>query len=529
MARDPLILCIQHHHMRRSVMPNARIYAVLWTAIAGALLLIVVPFACARRTTDPQPEATKNAAPLVAASAQGRTAALLGGNGDVIAAVAERALPSVVSVASTRVSRVETPELPFGGPDLRRFFGPGSPFQLPFPLPEGNLGQPPPEQRGLGSGVIVAKNVILTNAHVVEDATELVVTTGDRRVLKSELVGSDPKSDLAVLRITGDTNGITPIEFGDSDKARLGNVVLAIGNPFGVGQTVTMGIISARQRADLGIVDYEDFIQTDAAINPGNSGGALVDMEGKLLGIPTAILSRTGGYMGVGFAVPSNMAKPIMTSLLEHGRVARSYLGVSIQPLDPELATALGVPGTDGVLVSDVSPNGPAAKAGVKRGDIIVSIDGNAMRTTGQLRNFVAAAGIGKNVNVDVLRAGKRETITVKLAEMPGDAAQPATGSARATPPATKAAGISVAPLDDTMRKRLRVPADIRQGVVVTDVDPNTPAARAGLRPGDVILELNKEAIDSPQRLNGAWQKSTGPAPVLIYRDGRTLYAVIKQ
>ncbi len=264
----------------------------------------------------------------------------------------DRVLPSVVSISSTRVQRM-----------------PQHPFFPGFP-PMG--GQRELRQEGLGSGVVVGPGVVVTNNHVVDGADEIRVTTKGKRELVAKVIGTDPKSDLAVLRVEGDTSQLVPIQFGDSSRLRLGDVVLAIGNPFGVGQTVTMGIVSAKGRADVGIEDYEDFIQTDAAINPGNSGGALVDMEGHVIGINTAILSRSGGSVGIGFAIPSNMAKPIVDSLVSQGRVDRGFLGVTIQDIDQDLAQAMGLQTTDGVLIADVQPDGPGAKAGIQRGDVIL-------------------------------------------------------------------------------------------------------------------------------------------------------------
>jgi serine protease Do len=434
-----------------------------------------------------------------------------------IAEVAERAIPSVVSVASTRAAAVGS-ENPF---DLRRFFEPDG--ASPFPMPPGQA----PEQQGLGSGVIIAPNLILTNAHVVEGATRLEITAQDKRSLEAQLVGSDPKSDLALLRILGDTTGLRPLEFADSGRARLGEVVLAIGNPFGVGQTVTMGIVSAKGRANLGIVDYEDFIQTDAAINPGNSGGALVDLNGKLVGIPTAILSRTGGYMGVGFAIPSNMAKPIMNSLLQHGRVARGYLGVAIQEIDREIATALSLPNTEGVLIADVEPNSPAAKAGLTRGDVILSIDGAPMRSTGELRNRIAAAPVDKAITLEVLRGGQRRQVKATLVEMPS--AKPGPGADKKGPARAEVAGLSAMPLDDALRSKIGVPREIRQGLVVTNVEPGSSAARAGVRAGDVLVELAKRPLVSLDDFRRAWSGGKGPIAALIYRDGRTFYVAFER
>jgi len=425
-----------------------------------------------------------------------------------------------VSVASTRAAKVESPDLPLDNPFFRHFFGPGLPS--PFSMPPGAA----PEEHGLGSGVIVGKDLILTNAHVVADAKEIEVTAGDRRSIEAKVLGVDTKSDLAVLRITSDTSGLHSLEFADSSRVRLGQVVLAVGNPFGVGQTVTMGIVSAKGRADLGIEAYEDFIQTDAAINPGNSGGALVDLEGKLVGIPTAILSRSGGYMGVGFAIPSNMAKPIMTSLVEHGRVVRGYLGVGIQSLDAELARALGVPSANGVLISDVKANGPAARAGIQRGDVILSLNGQPVHTTGELRNVVASAGVNAKVKIEFWRANSRRTAEVTLADMPDE---PSAKGVGASTPAPTRAGLSVQAIDNVARQRLKLPADVR-GVVVTAVEPGGPAARAGIQPGDVIEQLDRQAITSEDQLSRAWDAAkSGVVAVLVWRDGSTFYATIKR
>jgi len=290
----------------------------------------------------------------------------------VLADIAERVVPSVVNISSEKIVR-DTGSPPdfgplFNDPFFRHFFG--GPLE-PSSRPRAR------REHSLGSGVIVSdKGVVLTNNHVIENADEIRVGLADGREFEAEIVGRDPDSDLGVLKLKGDVKDLKVLAMGDVNSLRLGDIVLAVGNPFGVGQTLTMGIVSAKGRASVGIVQYEDFIQTDAAINPGNSGGALVNMRGELVGINTAILSRSGGYQGIGFAIPTNMARPIMDGILADGKVKRGWLGVAIQDVTPQLKDALGLTESSGVLISDVAADGPAAKAGLKRGDVIVSLDG---------------------------------------------------------------------------------------------------------------------------------------------------------
>jgi serine protease Do len=442
--------------------------------------------------------------------------ATLNGKGATIADVVEKVVPSVVSISSTRVAR--TQQLPLDDPFFRFFFGPGQ-------------GGGPREEReqGLGSGVIVGDGLVITNNHVVDHADEIKIATQDHRQFEAQLVGADPKTDLALLRIKGDPKGLKAIALGDSSRLRLGDVVLAVGNPFGVGQTVTMGIVSAKNRSDLGIEDYEDFIQTDAAINPGNSGGALVDMEGNLIGINTAILSRSGGNVGIGFAIPSNMARPIVESLLNHGKVVRGWLGVAIQPLDSDMSKALNLPENSGVLVSDVTKDAPAAKAGVRRGDVIMSVDDHIVRTTGELRNAIAASGSSKTVRLRILRDSKEITVNVALSEMPGKFTDSGSGETQREGKAPPALGMELQALTPELRKKLDVPSEINQGVVITDMDSRSEAARAGLRPGDVVVELNRTRLATPADLQRIWQSNKGNLLALVLRKGITNYIVIKR
>ncbi|HEX3773646.1 MAG TPA: DegQ family serine endoprotease [Polyangiaceae bacterium] len=424
-----------------------------------------------------------------------------------IADITERVLPSVVNISMTKVTKMS---------------GMGGGF-LPF---FGQQGQEDRREQGMGSGVIVSPDgYVLTNNHVVADAQEIKVTTSDRHNYDATVIGTDPKSDLAVIKINGNVN-LKPLEFGDSGRLRLGDIVLAIGNPFGVGQTVTMGIVSAKGRSDLGIETYEDFIQTDAAINPGNSGGALINGEGKLVGINTAILSRSGGYQGIGFAIPSNMAQPIMDSLKKNGKVVRGWLGVAIQDVDQDLATAMKLPSATGILLSDVKPGTPAAKGGLARGDVVLKVDGKTIDTTGQFRNFIAASGARHKVHLDFLRDGKSAVADVELGEMPESDTTVASAPGAAQGGALD--GIVLENLNPQNRSNFEIDENVRQGVVIVRIDPQSNAARAGLRPGDVVLEVNRVRVDSPQKFQELYGKSKDRVLLLVNRHGMTTYLVIK-
>ena len=338
------------------------------------------------------------------------------GEGGVFVEVARATKPAVVNISTTKVIRYRGgPYTPFfDDPFFRHFFG--DDFFREFRIPRER------REQSLGSGVIVNQDgYIVTNNHVVAGASEIKVLLGDNREFSGRVAATDPRTDVAIIKISG--HNLPTIPWGDSARLPVGEWVLAIGNPFGLTQTVTAGIISATGRANVGVADYEDFIQTDAAINPGNSGGALVSVRGELIGINTAIFSRSGGYMGIGFAIPSNMVREVVESLVKKGKVTRGWLGVQIQPLTSGLAEKFGLKDTQGILVSDVSENSPAAEAGMMRGDIILEFDGKRMEDPVHLRNEVAHTEPGKKIPVKIWRKGKEMTLIVKIEELPKEVA----------------------------------------------------------------------------------------------------------
>ena len=439
---------------------------------------------------------------------------------DAIANVAEKRVLAVVNISTTKKSVTGKSHPLMQDPFFRRFFGPGGP-------PRGQQRQP--RENSLGSGVIVRKDgIILTNNHVIEKADSIRVTLSDGRDFAAEVVGADPKSDIAVIRMTKPPRDLRPIPLGNSERLRLGEMVVAIGNPFGLGHTVTMGIVSAKGRANVGIVDYEDFIQTDAAINPGNSGGALIDLHGNLVGINTAIASRSGGYQGIGFAVPSNMARSVMNSLLKHGRVIRGWLGVAIQPVTRDLQRAMNLRTKQGVLISDVMQDSPAARGGLKRGDVIVSLAGEMMKDPSHLRNRIAASGSGATVKMAIVRQGKKRSIRIKLGELDG-----AQGRAKREQPAKakggQLAGLVVENITASMRTKYDIPSRIKAGVVITSIEPNSAADRAGLRVGDVLVEVNQKSVRSIAAFKQRYRRSGKRTLLLIQRAERTLYIVLNK
>ena len=497
---------------------------------AAALVILTLTLAAATscsRSGTPEAAASPATPRSLPQPALALAAAHPGGAAS-IADVTAGAMPAVVNISTTRV--VHGQRGPGGSPFesdpfFRQFFGDRMPGEGEG-MPRDQRDQ---RERSLGSGVIVSpEGIVLTNNHVVEHADDIRVTLSDQRELRAKVVGSDPKSDIAVLKLQGRIGKLTALPWGDSNRLRLGDVVLAIGDPFGVGETVTMGIVSAKGRANMGIVDYEDFIQTDAAINPGNSGGPLIDMEGRLVGITTAILSRSGGSQGVGFAIPSSMARPIMESLVRTGKVHRGYLGVAIQDLTPDLAGSLGVTASRGALVSDVTGGSPAARAGLARSDVVVGFNGQEVDSAGRFRNLVASAAVGASVKIDVLRSGRRVSLSAVLGEAPRTAAASAERGDESEGQGPLA-GVGVADLDASARERLGVGRDVRQGVVVTEVSPGSPAAEAGLRPGDVILEVNRKRVGSAGQFGELSRGSAERALLLVQRGGATTYMVLRR
>jgi Do/DeqQ family serine protease len=460
--------------------------------------------ACAQSKALP----TADKAPMVAPSA----AASQGSYADVVSRVS----PAVVTVHSTERSRPNQQNPFLDDPMFREFFGDRLPQQQPRRV------------EGVASGVIVTSDgYILTNHHVVDGAQEIRVETIDNRSYTAKLVGSDQPSDLAVLKI--EAKDLPVLAMGDSNRVRVGDVVLAVGNPLGIGQTVTSGIISAKGRAT-GLSDgsFEDFLQTDASINRGNSGGALVNTAGELVGINSQILSPSGGSIGIGFAIPSNMARVVMEQLLKTGKVRRGMIGVTIQRVSPDLAASLSLPNNRGALVSSVQPGGPGEVAGIKRGDVITAINDQAIADPNNLRNQVASTAPGTTVNVTFLRDGREQKVTVTLAELPSTAVARSAGEGEGDSSSSGKFGMSLEPLTPDMASRLGLGSG-DQGLLVNRVDPNGSAAEAGIRQGDVIQEVNRQPVRSLSDFTAAVQRSGArPALVLVNRRGNSTFLTLR-
>jgi len=419
-----------------------------------------------------------------------------------LAPILEEITPAVVNIATEGRIRMQQNPL-FSDPFFRRFFDiPDQPIER--------------KTQSLGSGVIVdaERGLVLTNNHVIANAVQITVTLRDGRHLEAELVGTDPATDVAVLKIPAED--LTAVKTGDSDNLRVGDFVIAIGNPFGLGQTVTSGIVSALSRSGLGIEGYEDFIQTDASINPGNSGGALVDLNGHLVGINTAIFSQSGGNIGIGFAIPINMALNIMEQLVEKGEVQRGYLGIVAQDLNPDLAEAFGLSRQSGAVISKVLEESPADEAGLKTGDIITRIDGKQVKNAGSVRNRIGLLNVGDKVDFEILREGEKKEVTVEIAANKARAGSPGIRNPRLQ-------GLTLGELDESHPLYGQI-----SGVVVLEMERGTPAWRSGLRSGDIITSVNHQDVESMQDFLAIADNQNGALLFRIVRGNTAAFVVIK-
>ncbi len=443
---------------------------------------------------------------LIAVWFQTASAALpliVDGNGrPTLAPMLKEVTPAVVNISTKSHVRMQQNPL-FNDPFFRRFFDvPDMPRQQ--------------ARQALGSGVIVdADNgYILTNNHVIENADEIMVTLKDKRHFEAKVVGTDPDADLAVIQIKA--RHLAELDMADSSTLEVGDFVVAIGNPFGLEQTVTSGIVSALGRSGLGIEGYENFIQTDASINPGNSGGALVDLDGKLVGINTAILGPSGGNVGIGFAIPSNMVRNIMAQLIEYGEVRRGQLGVMIQNITPDLAEALGIKHDTGAVIAQVVEGSAADKAGLKVGDVVTAVNGKAVHNAAQLRNAVGMLRVGEKISLEIVRDGRKRTIKARIAE-------PQRTRAEAAGLPEKLSGAVLGMIEPSHPLAGKV-----EGVEVIDVERGSPAARAGLRKGDIILSVNRKSVKNVEDVRRAAQKNAHGILLNIRRGNGALFLVIR-
>jgi len=506
-------------------MKLVRAWLVPFTLVAGGIIIGIVVASdmgwLPTGTAGPEPIPN----PIVRPVATAPQLPMAGGSGKNFVEIAKSVKPAVVNIAATRSGKSgDNPHgSPLDDPFFRKFFGDE------FFKRDRDAPQREPKERGQGSGVIVEANgLIVTNNHVVNKADEIRVFLSDKREFKGKLIGTDTKTDIAIVKI--EATGLQTIPWADSDQLEVGEFVLAVGSPFGLTQTVTMGIVSAVGRASMGIAEYEDFIQTDAAINPGNSGGALVNVRGELVGINTAIFSQSGGNMGIGFAVPSNLSRAIMDQLVRTGKVVRGWLGVAIQDLNPELATQFGITDTKGVLVSDVMEDSPAKKAGFERADVIIEYDGKSMDSPTHLRNAVAQTPIGKKVSVKLIRDKKPKTIEVAIVEQPKSLGQPGAEESReSVVPTGVLSDLDARELNEELTARYGLKATER-GVVVVRVKPGSMAEEMGVREGDIILEVNRKPVGSLKSYEQAASSLAKDQAVLLLlkRKGQTIYLTLR-
>ena len=409
---------------------------------------------------------------------------------------------------------------PFGDDFLRRFFGDRAP-SLPAPKGRHVVGQGSGFIYSSRHGLLKDTTYILTNNHVVENADKIHVKLQDGREFEARVTGRDPQSDIAVIEI--EAKDLPRLNLGDSSRLEVGEWVIAIGNPFGLSHTVTVGVVSAKGRTSLGIEDYEDFIQTDAAINPGNSGGPLVNIDGQVVGINTAIFSRNGGYMGIGFAIPSNIVKTIAQQLIEHGKVTRGYLGIVIQPLTPELARSFDVESGKGILIAQVGEDTPAARAGLEQGDVIVELDGQAVSDIGRFRNRIALTSPGTTVRLTLIRDGRRQTVAVEVGKR-----EASMDLARGPVEQAPELGLTVQTLTPALAERFSL--DRQEGVVVTEVRPGSIAALAGIEPGTLILQVDRHRVANAREFRQAVRAVASRKQVLLLvrKEAVQRYIVLK-
>jgi serine protease Do len=496
-------------------MKSSHLHIPRWVATVAVVTALVCGGVLAIGLRNWSDHPVFGASPLNITLARNEAPVSLGDFANGFSSVLKPVLPAVVNIHSSKVVKShDNGMMPFfNDPFFQQFFG--NQFGQQQTRPE--------REQSLGSGVIITSDgTILTNNHVIDGATDIKVQLSDKREFTAKLLGTDPRTDIAVLKI--DASGLPTLAIGDSSRLHVGDVVFAVGDPFGVGETATMGIVSATGRSGLGIENYEDFIQTDAAINPGNSGGAMVDLRGDLIGINTAIATGGGeGNVGIGFAIPINMARSVADQLATHGKVVRGYLGLFPQDVTPEIAKQFGLTAPGGALVSDVSPDSPASKAGLKRGDVILKVNGQAVESANDLRLRISQTPPGTPVKLEISREGKTQDVSVDLGEFPEK-------EANATPGESNAGGLSgvnVQDLTPDLAQQLNLPAGTH-GVVVSDVDPASPAS-VDLQRGDVIQEVNHKPISNveqyKQALAGAGSQ---PVLLLVNRGGVTQYVVVQ-
>ena len=488
-----------------------------WGAfLLGILLLVLWAVPAAAQSGNLEDKETKQAIQGMIAASKARAA--------IVKKISEAVVHISVekTVKNDNGHKGNAPDM-FDDEFFKRFFAP----RLPVPPREF-------KQRGLGSGSIVDKRgYILTNNHVVADADKIVVKMKDGTELEAKLIGADPATDLAVLKIEGSELPLAPL--GNSDLLQVGETVIAIGNPFGLEQTVTQGIVSAKGRSQVGLADYEDFIQTDASINPGNSGGPLINLNGEIVGVNTAIFSRSGGNMGIGFSIPINQARLVMTSLIDSGKVTRGFLGVVIQDVTPELAEAMGVDVKEGVLIANVGDDTPAGKSGIHQSDIILTFNGRPVKNTNALRNVVAATKPGAKVPVDLIRDGKTKRITVTVGEQPKDmraairGSESSPGDSPGGEQPEAVLGLEVQPLSPDLARRLGYAG--LTGVLVSDVKADSPAAEGGLRRGALIEKVNRNTVKSVQEFRAQIARiASGKSILMLVRFERSnQFVVIKK